>query len=128
VEFDGAAEARQILGGLGNVDMLSVESFPPAGAPLEAMTLRLFDPETRLWRIWFMSTRYPGQLDTPVEGRFDGDHGRFECDDVLGSMELRVRYDWYVLSETDVRWEQSFSYDAGETWRTNWVMTGARDD
>lgn len=128
VEFEALGEARPILGGLGNVDTFRVAAMPPNGEPFEGATLRLFDPDTRLWRIWWASTRFPGQLDVPVEGRFEGDHGVFLCDDVLNGVPVKVRFDWRVLSETELRWEQSFSYDGGETWKPNWLMSSTRDD
>ena len=69
---------------------------------------------------------FPGELDHPVEGRFNGDRGEFLCDDVIGGRPVRVRYEWRVLSETANRWEQAFSYDGGETWRANWVREGTQ--
>ena len=99
---------------------------PPGGDPFEGFTLRLFDPETGIWRIWWASIRFPGVLDQPVEGRFDGDRGVFLCDDVIGGKPVKVRYDWRVLSPTANRWEQSFSYDDGVTWRTNWISEGTQ--
>lgn len=121
VEFEAFGEARPILGGLGNVDDFSVPALPPSGRPFEGFTLRLFDPETALWKIWWVSTRFPGQLDNPVEGRFSGGRGEFLCDDVIGGRPVKVRYLWTVPSETTNRWEQAFSEDGGATWRTNWV-------
>ena len=126
VEFEATGEARPVLGGLGNVDSFSVAAMPPDGRPYEGMTLRLFDPETDRWRIWWVSTRFPGRLDRPVEGRFVDGHGEFVCDDLLNGVPVKVRFDWHVLSETNTRWEQAFSYDEGRTWRTNWVMTATR--
>jgi hypothetical protein len=121
VEFEAEGEAQPILGGLGNVDRFSVPAMPPTGEPFEGFTLRLFDPETGLWRIWWASIRFPGQLDNPVEGRFAGDRGEFLCDDVIGGRPVTVRYQWNVVSPTTNRWEQAFSEDGGATWRANWI-------
>jgi len=126
VEFEAIGEAEPILGGLGNVDTFSTQALPPAGDPFEGFTLRLFDPETGLWRIWWASIRFPGVLDRPVEGRFAGGRGEFLCDDVIGGRPVKVRYEWSVLSPTANRWEQSFSYDGGVTWRTNWISEGTQ--
>lgn len=121
VEFEAFGEAQPILGGLGNVDLFSVPALPPTGDPYEGFTLRLYDPETGIWRIWWASTRFPGHLDTPVEGRFTGDRGEFLTDDEIGGRPVKVRYHWRVVSETANHWEQAFSYDGGATWQTNWV-------
>jgi hypothetical protein len=128
VEFEATAEAWPMLGGLGNVDRYSTDAMPPDGRPYEGMSIRLFVPETGLWRIWWASTRFPGVLDVPVEGRFTDGRGEFFCDDVLNGVPVKVRFDWQVPSETETRWEQSFSYDDGQTWKSNWIMDGTRID
>ena len=76
-EFEATSEARAMLGGLGNVDHFRADGY-------EGFSLRLYDPDDDLWRIWWSSTARPGRLDPPVEGRFGADgSARFECDDVL---------------------------------------------
>jgi hypothetical protein len=125
VEFAAVGEARPVLGGLGNVDSFSVVD-GPGGRSFEAMTLRLFVPETGLWRIWWVSTSAPGQLDTPVEGRFTGGHGKFFADDVIGDHKVKVRFDWTHPTADTARWAQSFSYDDGDTWKSNWTMDFTR--
>jgi hypothetical protein len=49
-EFEAAAECRTILNGFGNID-----SFQTVfdGKPFEGMSLRLFNPKTRLWSIYW---------------------------------------------------------------------------
>ena len=70
IEFESRAEAWPILGGLGNVDTFSAPSFP--GRPgFEGLSLRLVEPGTGIWRIWWASTVGNGLLDPPVVGRFD---------------------------------------------------------
>jgi hypothetical protein len=125
VEFESFSEARPILGGLGNVDTFSAPQFP--GRPgFEGFSLRLFEPETGLWRIWWASTVGSGHLDPPVLGRFDDGVGLFECDDELEGVALKVRFTWKNITSVSAVWEQSFSFDDGATWDPNWTTRHAR--
>jgi hypothetical protein len=124
-EFQATSDARPLLHGLGNIDTFSTDALPP-GDSYEGVALRLFDPETHLWRIWWASTRNPGHLDPPLEGRFGDDgRGQFLGADVVDGRPCKVRFDWQQAGPT--RWQQAFSYDDGASWRTNWVMTFTRE-
>ena len=52
-EFEATCEARAMLGGIGNVDHFRTDGY-------EGFSLRLYDPEADLWRIWWSSTARPG--------------------------------------------------------------------
>ncbi len=115
-EFEATSEARAILGGIGNIDHFRTEGY-------EGFSLRLYDPEADVWRIWWSSTSRPGRLDPPVEGRFEADGtATFETDDVLDGVPLRMRFRWTDITGDAARWEQFFSYDGGASWESNWVM------
>lgn len=123
VEFGGGNEVLPVLGGLGNVEF-SQNAYDP---PFDGMTLRLYDPEAKLWRIWWASTRQPGELGPPAEGRFEGGRGVFLSDEILAGREVKVRIEWSEITDTSTHWEQSFSYDGGSTWRTNWITISTRE-
>lgn len=121
-EFPTVAVARPLLGGLGNTD-----SYDATGeVPFDGVTLRLFDPASRTWRIWWASTRRPGRLDPPLEGRFTGRHGIFLGADSVAGTPVDVRFDWHVDGPDRARWAQSFSRDAGRTWSENFTMAFER--
>jgi hypothetical protein len=120
-EFESACESRAILGGLGNCDTYEIPDYP-GQSEYRGFALRLFDPEDRVWRIWWASTVGSGHLDTPVVGRFENGRGRFECGDVFQGRTFTMRYEWTDITPTSARWEQSFSFDGGESFRPNWTM------
>ena len=126
VEFDAVQIARTMLHGYGNYDHLLVKSMPPHGQGYEGMSLRLYDPTDGVWRIWWMSTRFPGRLDTPVAGTFVDGVGTFYCDEEIGGRQVRVRYRWSQITGDSARWDQAFSYDGEQTWIHNWFSEHIR--
>jgi hypothetical protein len=123
IEFDARSEVIPVLMGGGNFDRMLVDD-PPDGPPFEGDTLRIWDPAASEWSIWWSSTRSPGVLDVPVRGRFDGHHGRFECEDVVGGAAVITRFEWFAGPSP--RWQQSFAYEDGVFDPPNWIMTFER--
>lgn len=102
----------------GNLDQMAV---PERG--FTGMTLRLYDPETGLWSIYWSDTK-SFRLFPPTVGRFVDGRGEFFGDDIEGGQPVRVRFLW--TGGESPRWEQAMSVDGGETWEVNWVMRFGR--
>lgn len=122
-EFDATSVARCF--GLGNIDHLTATLAD--GTPMEGMSLRLYEPAADRWRIWWASSRFPGVLDPPVEGRFVDGVGTFYGDDTVGGRPVRVRYRWQGTDSDHPQWDQAFSSDGGTTWSSNWEMIFTRE-
>ncbi|MBO9577767.1 MAG: hypothetical protein J7480_03235 [Microbacteriaceae bacterium] len=123
IEFPGEMSTRQILGGYGNVENNVLHL--PEGA-YRAVALRSFDAATGSWSIWWLDGRFPGRLDVPVVGSFADGVGTFTAEDVLDGVPIVVRFVWSRVHADELRWEQAFSADAGQTWETNWTMAFRR--
>jgi hypothetical protein len=115
----GPASVRKILAGWGNIDEIQIAL--PSGAYTGA-TLRLFNPKTVLWSIYWMDSRNPG-LDPPMIGKFENGRGLFYGDDTFEGKPIRVRFIWTPFPDHRCGWEQAFSADGGQTWETNWTMS-----
>jgi len=122
MEFGGRATVRAVLDGFGTIDENLIEE---PGGGYSALALRLFDPATALWSIWWVDGRNP-VLQPPVAGRFEQGVGSFFGDDVFEKRPIRVRFLWSGISERSANWEQAFSADGGATWETNWTMAFER--
>jgi hypothetical protein len=118
-EFEATLEMRKILGGIGNF-----ESFSAAfdEKPFEGIALRLFNPATSLWSIYWADNSACVLDKNPVVGSFDGTIGKFFAKDVFNGTEITVLYQWDKSDAKKPIWSQAFSIDEGMTWEWNWYM------
>ncbi len=122
-EFESTCRARALLGGLGNMDEFTMER---ASGRVEAITVRLYNPLTGEWSIYWAATTGPGRLDVPMVGRFEGRRGEFFSQEVFEGRPILTRFIWTVDTPDTCHWEQAYSADGGKTWETNWTMEFAR--
>ena len=115
-EFDATQEFRLVLLGLGNVDIFHTEL---DGKPFEGLTVRLFDPQTRLWTIYWADSNVV-KLDGGKVGSFDGDTGEFFGREVVGGKDVIVKFRWDKRNPKAPIYSRAFSADAGQTWEWNW--------
>lgn len=118
-EFEALGECKKILNGFGNIDDFRAEF---DGMPFEGMSLRLFDPKTKLWRIYWADSNAV-VLETPVVGSFDGKIGKFYSRDVFEEKGIILQFQWDKTNADVLTWSQAFSADNGRTWEWNWYMT-----
>lgn len=122
-EFDSTTVARKVLDGLGNID--EVTMYRESGV-FRGLTLRLFNPETQQWSIFWADSSGNG-LGAPMVGEFKDGRGEFyDCEPFEGK-RIFSRFIWTHDSADTCHWEQAFSPDGGATWETNWMMDFTRD-
>ncbi len=121
--YEGTCECQPRLDGTANIEE---HHFTGRGGD-KGIALRLFDPATGAWSVYWVSGR-DGLLSAPVVGTFDGAGCVLEGDDTDGGRPIRQRYIWSRTHTDTPRWEQAYSYDGGKTWELNWVMDWYRVD
>jgi hypothetical protein len=118
VEFEGATACKKIINGLGNMDENLIHA---KTGPVNAITLRLFNPVSKEWSIYW-ATDKTGILDVPMIGGFKDGVGEFYSQEVFEGRHIYSRFIWSKITANSCQWEQAFSEDGAKTWETNWVM------
>jgi hypothetical protein len=107
-----------ILTGIGNMDVYRTTFNQVNNTPYEGLTLRLFNPQTKLWSLYWVDSNL-GVLDPPVVGSFEGSVGTFFCKDVFQGKQVLVMFQWDKTDPENPVWAQAFSPDNGTTWEMN---------
>jgi hypothetical protein len=121
-DYDGTTVVRKVWNGRANLVELEVDG--PAGH-LEALSLRLYNPEAHQWSLNFSNSRV-GTLGQPTIGEFRDGRGEFYDQETFGARAVLVRFVISEISADSIRFEQSFSADGGKSWELNWVATDRR--
>lgn len=118
IEFEAKQEMKIILLGFGNTDNF-IANFN--GEPFEGRTIRLFDPQSKLWSMYWTDSSNP-VLQPPTVGSFENDIGKFYCKDSFKGQDIIVEFLWDKSDPNKPIWSQAFSADNGISWETNWYM------
>jgi len=125
-EFESTDSNYKILSGTADMDILSATQMPGLkGKLFEGATLRLFDPKTRLWRLYWVASNV-GVLDPPVVGSFENNVGHFFAKDTFNGKNIIMVFRWDVRDKEHPVWSQAFSPDNGKTWEWNWYNVSYR--
>ncbi len=122
IEYEGTTIVRKVWDGRANLVELQVDG--PAGH-LEALSLRLYNPQSRQWSLNF-SNSSGGTLSPPSIGEFRDGRGEFFAQETLNGRAILVRFVISDITPRSIRFEQSFSADGGKTWEVNWIAVDTR--
>lgn len=120
--FPGTVTTRTFLNNLGTIDENEIRA--PAGT-YRGSTLRLFDPMTHLWSVYWIDGR-SGLLEPAARGRWEDGRCELLSDDSFQGRPIKLRQIYSRPSESNPHWEQAMSADGGATWETNWHMDYSR--
>jgi hypothetical protein len=122
IEFDATHEMRKVLTGFGNVENICAIV---NGSMYEGMAIRLFNPATKLWSIYWADNKSV-TMDNPVVGSFENNIGIFYGKEMFKGNEVILKFKWDATDIERPVWSQSFSADDGKTWEWNWYMYFSR--
>jgi hypothetical protein len=126
-DYDGTSVVRAIWDGRASLGETEAEG--PAGR-LEALSLRLYNPESNQWSLSYASTggttSVPTSLTVPTIGEFKDGRGEFYDTESYNGRNILLRNTWSDISPMSIRFEQAFSEDGGRTWETNWIAVDTR--
>jgi hypothetical protein len=122
LEYTGTTLVTKVWNGKAN--LVELDAKGPAGS-IEALSLRLYNPQARQWSLNFSNSR-GGTLSEPSVGEFTGRRGEFYSQESFNDRMILVRFVIDATTADSVRFEQAFSNDGGRTWELNWVATDTR--
>src|SRR5215217_1615160 len=112
VEYDGSTVVRQVWNGRANLVELVVDG---TAGHIEALSLRLYNPESRQWSLNFSNSSV-GTLAQPTIGEFRNGRGEFYDQETLNGRAILVRFIISNITTDSVHFEQAYSGDGGKTW------------
>jgi hypothetical protein len=122
VEYEGSTTVRKVWNGRAN--LLELEANGAAGH-IEALSLRLYNAESRQWSLNFANSA-GGVLGPPTIGEFRNRRGEFYDQETLNGRTILVRFVISDITAKSCRFEQAFSDDGGKSWEVNWIATDTR--
>jgi len=124
VDLQGTGECFKVWDGRANFDTIEADG---ATGHLEGLTLRLFNPQTHQWSLYWANSKI-AKLDPPQVGEFKNGRGDFYAQDTINGRTILIRYDWTNLTTGTPHFEQAFSDDGGKTWEVNFIADQTRTD
>jgi len=122
LEYNGTTSVRAVSGGRANLLEFHVSS---SSGSIDALSLRLYEPEGRQWTVNFANLR-DGRLTPAVIGSFRDGRGSFYGQDSLNGRAIFVRFIITRPTPDSAHFEQAFSADGGQTWEVNWIADDVR--
>ncbi len=126
VEFDGTSVTKPLWDGKGNIEQFETDS---PNLHIEGLTLRVYNPQTHQWSIYWASAKDPelGTPMVPMIGQFNSEGvGEFYDQETWNGRSVYVRFLWSKITPNSAHFEQAFSADGGKTWEVNWITDQTR--
>jgi hypothetical protein len=124
VQFGGTSVTRKLWNGRAQLEQFETDN--RTTGHIEGLTLRLYNPESHQWSLYWASGK-DGVLGIPPNiGEFKNGRGEFYDQELYQGKAIFVRLVWSGITSNSAHSEQSFSEDGGKTWEVNWITDQTR--
>ena len=106
-------------------EMVELDVAGADGRHLEAINLRLYDPQSHQWSLNFANADV-GVMSVPTIGGFRHGIGTFYDQEAIDGRAVLVRNIWSNVTKSSAHFAQAISDDGGKTWQTNWIADDTR--
>jgi hypothetical protein len=120
VEFDGTVVCKKVWDGRGEIEEFKVDN-PEKEIHILGLALRLYNPASHQWSIYWANAAKGSIGGPPVVGEFKDGHGEFYDQEEFNGRVIFTRYAWSGITTSTPHFEQAYSDDGGKTWETNWI-------
>jgi len=117
VEYQGTSVVRRVWGGRANLGELDVQG---SAGHIQGLSLRLYNPESGQWSIFWASSR-DGALGEAMVGGFRDGIGEFHNRELFDGKRIDVRFLFTDVTRNTFQLEQAFSDDDASSWEANWI-------
>jgi hypothetical protein len=107
-------------------DMVQLEATAADGRHIEAINLRLYDPDSHQWSLNFANAAVGIMGGPPSVGEFHQGIGTFFDQEPIDGHQVLVRGVWSQITATSAHFAQATSDDGGKTWKYNWIADDTR--
>lgn len=123
IEFNAKLTgSKKILNDSALMDQFVFES---NGETFEGISLRIFDPKTEEWTIYWFDSDNP-KVSEQVVGTFEDGIGTFYGNELFQVKSVKIRFIWSNITDSTARWEQAYFDENNNEWETNWIMDFSR--
>ncbi len=126
VELDGTIVCRKVLDGRAEVEEMNVESADKR-MHVQGLALRLYNPETQQWSIYWVNGADGVLEQNPMVGQFSNGRGEFYNQQIFEGRAIYARFLWSDVTTNTPHFEQAFSVDGGKTWEANWITDQTKE-
>ena len=117
VDYTGTDVVRKIWDGANTGEIRANGT----GGQLEIFALRLYNPDSHEWSIFFTNSA-TGAMSVPAVGRFRNGRGDFYDQETYNGKTILLRFSVFDITKTSCHFEQAFSPDGGKSWETNFIV------